>query len=295
MLWIYLAIIAQFLNAAVILADKYLVASKSVSKPAVYAFYIGMLSGVVVVVAPFGAVFPPRPEIIGLSFLIAISYIFSILFLYKSLAASDASDVAPVAGSLAAVSTLIFSLVFLGTNLSSNFMIGFIFLVAGTLLMSFFRFKKQSAFYAVSAGILFGLSSVFVKIIFNNTTFIDGFFWSRMANVAGALMLLLWPANLKDVMHNIRFSTRGTKTLIIGNKGIAGTAFLLALLAINLGNVSIVNALTGAQFLFLFLFALIFTKRFPGYFFETVHHRHVIIQKLIAIILISIGLIFLFI
>ena len=294
MFWLYLALIAQLLNAAVILADKYLVTSKAISKPVVYAFYVGLLSGVVVLTAPFGVIFPPRLEIIGLSFLIALSYIFSILFLYKSLAASDASDVAPVSGALAAISTLVFSFVFLNHDLSRNFLTGFILLVGGTLLMSFFRFKKWSALHAVLAGVLFGLSSVFVKILFNTTSFIDGFFWSRMANVAGALMLLLWPANLRAIVQNIKSSTRGTKLLVMGNKGLAGTAFLLILLAISLGDVSIVNALAGAQFLFLLLFALIFTKKFPGYFFETVYRRHIIIQKLAGIILISAGLVFLF-
>lgn len=294
MLWLYLALIAQFLNAAVILLDRFLVKSKTIQRPAVYAFYVGMLSGVVVILWPLGFVRPPTLEVVWLSVVIAAAYILSILFLYKSLKLGEASDVAPVTGAVSAIATFVFSIVFLNSGLPTNFFIGFVLLVVGTALMSHLRLGGKAASYAIISGVMFGLSSVFVKIIFTKTDFLDGFFWSRMANVAGALMLLVWPANFRAIRDSIFKSSRSTKSLILANKALAGFAFLLILLAIKLGEVSLVSAMSGMQFVFVLLFAVIFTKRIPKFFSETVHLHDVLWHKFVSTMLIVIGFFLLF-
>lgn len=291
--WIYLVIIAQFISAIVVLVDKYLISSKSVGRPAVYAFYVGLLSGVVIIILPFG-VLAPTSKIILTSLAIAFAYILSIFFLYSSLETADASDVAPVMGAVSALATLVFSFLILKTSLPPNFFLGFLYLIAGTFLMSRFRFDRISAVYVMLAGLFFGLSSIFVKIIFTQTTFINGFFWSRMANVFGAAMLLLWPANLKAITADFKRSNRETKLLVVGNKAFSGFAFLLILIAINLGNVAIVNALGGVQFVFLLLFAFLFTYWMPEHFHEAVHRGHNRIKKIVASGLIIVGLFLLF-
>ena len=141
---------------------------------------------------------------------------------------------------------------------------------------------------------MFGLSSVFVKIIFTKTDFLDGFFWSRMANVAGALMLLAWPGNFRAIKDSVFGSSRSTKSLILANKALAGVAFLLILLAIKLGEVSLVNAMSGMQFVFLLLFAVLFTKKMPQFFSETVHRHDVLWHKFISTMFIVIGFFLLF-
>src|SRR3989344_5225375 len=293
MSWIYLALFAQVLSGLVILLDKFLVSSKAVSRPVVYAFYVGIMSGAVVVYFPL--VSWPTFRVIELSFVIALTYIFSILFLYKSLKISDASDVAPVMGAVSALSTFLFSLWLLKDALPGNFLIGFVFLVAGMFLMSRLRFSKSSTSYVILAGILFGISSVFVKIIFRETTFWDGFFWSRMANVAGAFMLLLWPRNFTAVIKNFKESRAKTKLLVVANKALAGLAFLFVLLAIRMGDVSLVNAIGGMQFVFVLLFAFILTKKIPGHFSENVHEGNVFLHKFVSTMLIVVGFFMLFI
>ncbi len=294
MLWLYLALIAQFLNAAVILLDRFLVKSKTIQRPAVYAFYISILSGVVIVFWPLGFVRQPTIEIVWLAVAIAIPYILSILFLYKSLKLAEASDVAPVTGAVSALATFVFGFIFLKSGLPANFLIGFILLVVGTALMSHLRLGGKSASYAIISGVMFGLSSIFVKIIFTKTDFLDGFFWSRMANVGGALMLLVWPDNFRAIKNSLLNSTRSTKSLILVNKTLAGFAFLLILAAIKLGEVSLVNAMSGMQFVFLLLFALIFTKKMPQFFSETIHRHDVLWHKFISTILIVLGFFVLF-
>jgi hypothetical protein len=53
-----------------------------------------------------------------------------------------------------------------------------------------------------------------------------------------------------------------------------------------------VNAMAGIEYLFLFMFTLVFARWFPGAFREQVSHS-IIAQKVISIILVSAGLLLL--
>ena len=290
-----MVLIAQFINAAVVLLDKFLLASKKVASPLVYVFFVSLLSGVAILLLPFGVVSWPTAPIIWLSLITGGAFTFSIYFLYRALFSTDASDVSPAVGAVTALATLFFSFLFLDGILTGNFLLGFIGLVTGMALMSYFRFSRRETGFVLLAGIFFALSAVTVKMLFNSASFWNGFFWSRLGNVAVALPLLLWPANRKMFWRNIRQSSLKTKSLVVASKFLAGTAFLLILLSIKLGNVSLVNALAGTQFIFLLLFALIFTKKFPNYFFESVHQHKAVGQKVLATLLVVAGYFLLFI
>lgn len=294
MTWIYLALLAQLINAFVILLDKFLLASKSITRPLVYVFYVCLLSGIALLILPFGVVLFPTVKVVWLSLVTGAAFAFSIYFLYSALFSADASDVAPAVGAVSALATLFFSFLFLGNALMGNFLLGFGFLVAGMALMSYFRFNRREIGLVVLAGIFFALSTVTIKLLFNATSFWNGFFWSRLGNVAVALPLLLWPVNRRLFWQNAIASSFKTKLFILASKFLAGAAFLLVLMAIKLGNISLVNAITGTQFVFLLFFALIFTKKFPDFFYETIHRHTAVLQKVIATLLIVAGYFWLF-
>ena len=296
MLFIFIAIFAQFINAIVALIDKHLVTSRrEIADPTAYAFYVGLLSGVVVVIIPFIKDFTPTPGYLLLSLASSVSFLFSILFMYKALKVSDASDVAPAVGAMAAISSFVFGRIIIGGVAEGNFFWAFIALSVGTALMSYFRFNKKTTLYLVVGGIMLGLSVVLVKAMFLKGNFLDGFFWSRMTNVAAAALLLIRPQDRKVVFSNIKATSSKSKFLLAGNKLMAGAAFLLILIAVNLGDVAIVNALGGLQFIFLLIFALIFTRHLPDFMYEDIHSKHVFSQKMAAILLIVVGMVMLFI
>lgn len=293
-IWIGLVVFAQMINAVIVLVDKYLLNStKGINQPAVYAFYVSMLSGVVLIMVPFGAVSWPGATVIGLSLGMALAYILSIYFLYSALKITDASDVVPVAGAVSAIAT--FALVHFGLDqdLPGNFMLAFVFLVIGTLLISHFRFNTRSFVLVFFSGILFGVSAFLIKLIFEYSSFADGFFWSRMANVFGALFLLLIPANWTAIKESMQSSSSGIKWMVVGNKTLSGVSFLLVMVAINMGSVSIVNALSGLQFVFLLTFAYFCVNRFPAVFSGEIH-PHRFNHKLYGVIFIIFGFLALF-
>jgi len=291
-LWLVFVIVGQFLNAIVVLFDKRIL-SKTVSKPIVYTFYVSLLSGVALIMLPFEIVSFPSTMTLALSLLTGFSYTLSLLFLYKALHLSRPSEVTPVVGALSAIATFVFSFWILGDLLPQDFLLGFILLVLGMLLISHFQITKKAIFFTVLAGICFGLSSVLLKWIFNIDTFANGFFWSRMANVVGALLLLLWPNNLRTILKDFRHAPAKGKFLILNNKILAGLAFLCILIAINLGHVTLVNALSSLQYIFLLIFAIIFSHSIKNYFFEK-DHKGEVAHKIAAIGLIVLGFIVLF-
>ncbi|MEK7614279.1 MAG: DMT family transporter [Patescibacteria group bacterium] len=293
-IWIGLVVIAQLINAAIVLVDKYLLnTDRGIGRPAIYAFYISMLSLVVLVMVPFGVVSWPSALVVGLSLATAVSYIFSIFFLYSALKTMDASDAAPVVGAISAIVTFILARVWLNQDLPQTFTLGFTLLVIGTLLISHFRFNTRSFALVFFSGALFGLSAFLVKLIFLNASFADGFFWSRIANVVVAASMLILPSNWKLIKESFHGSSSGIKWLLVGNKTLSGIAFVLILFAISVGSVSIVNALSGLQFVFLLTFAYFCAGMFPAVFKGEIH-PHKIHHKLYGIIFIIFGFVSLF-
>jgi drug/metabolite transporter (DMT)-like permease len=78
-----------------------------------------------------------------------------------------------------------------------------------------------------------------------------------------ALSLLTAPGFRRAIFHGGRHSSRGAKGLVLGNKVLGGVAAALTAYAVSLGSVSVVNALAGLQFVFLFIFAVLFARHMP--------------------------------
>lgn len=290
MLWITLAVFAQFLNAASIVVDKYVIArSGALGRPVAYAFYVSALSAVVLVMVPLGLVGLPSVAVLGMSLLVAITYILSILFLYSALRLTNPSDVVPVTGAVAALATFSLTQVLISSDVPFSFLLPFGLLVVGTAFISHFRFTVRSFVFAALAGLFFGLSAVCIKILFSQAPFTDAFFWSRMANVFGALLLLLVPGNRTAIFAGAVQSSAGHKWLVVGNKTLAGASFMLTLVAIKLGSVSIVGAMAGLQFVFLLSFAYLFGRYVPTIFHGEIH-PHKFPHKLYGTIMIVVGL-----
>ncbi|MBX4210421.1 hypothetical protein KW783_00415 [Candidatus Parcubacteria bacterium] len=290
--WLVLIVIAQGLNAAVVLIDKYLVTSKRVARPIVYTFYAGILSGTVIVLVPFGALSWPSGYTLILSLATGVTSMASLLYLYESISGEDASEVVPVIGAISAIATFIVSRIILKSELPPNFFAAMIFLIAGTLLLSHFHFHRKTFFFIMMSGICFGFASVFLKLLFLHDNFLNAFFWSRMGNVLVALFLLALPLHRGVISHNVRTSSSRTKYLVLGNKVVAGIAYIFTLLAIKYGDVAIVNALGGIQYILLLLCAIMFARRMPAYFKVRGHYD--MVHKLVATVCIVIGLFILF-
>ena len=293
-LWITLAIGAQVLFAVVTFVDRHVLTHGKGASPVAYAFYVALLSGVVVVLLPFGVIAAPSLVIIELSFATAIAFIFSLILLYSALKESRASDVMPVVAAFSALASFILAHLFLDENVPTMFILSVALFIIGTFLISRFRFNTRAIYLVIGAGLLFGFSVFLFKLIFLQTTFWDGFFWTRIGNVIGAGLLLLWPGNIRTIFHGARNSSHGTKWLVLVNKTLAGIAAAMTFFAISLGSVSVVNAMSGLQFAFLLLIAFLFSRQFPNILKGEVERRG-LTHKLwgVAVIMLGVAVLYL--
>lgn len=290
---LFLAVFAQVLNACIVLIDKYLVTSTHISRPSAYAFYVSIISGVVIFMVPFGGIHIPNPYVVGISVLIGVTFVISILLLYSALKIASATDVVPWLAAVSSITTFLAGFVFFEESLPRFFPYAVVLFVIGMLLVGHFRFNAKSFLFVVLSGVLFGISAVLLKILFGHTDFSNGFFWSRMGNVFAGFLLLLWPDCRKAVFHASKASSHKTTFLIVLNRALGGIAFLCTLYAIGVGSVSIVNSLSSLQFVFIFLFIFLLRNKMKALFQHEFRPGHVL-HKLLAMTFIVAGFLVLF-
>lgn len=312
-IWIGFIVVAQFLNAIVALVDKYIVTKPGLPKPVVYAFYVNILSAASLVVLLLGDLLAPVlpsyesfsiPKLSELTvpsvWMVIISVISgfvvlqALIALFKAFRQADASDVVPMVSAFTAITSYVLSHIFFDIAFSQNFIVAFVLLVVGTALISRFRCGARVVRLAIWSGVLFGLHSVILKYIFTIADFSDGFLWTRLAGVLAALSLLLFRSPRSRIFDQTKTGGAKSGAWIIGNKTLAGIAGILILAAINLGDVALINALNGLQFVFLILFTAILGKRTTAHVGEEVDYKG-LIQKTVAVLLIVLGFFVLFI
>lgn len=307
MSWLTLTIIAQIINSIVALLDKYLVTSKKISTPLLYVFYTGVLTcfGILIYIPAlfisnislprFSNITLLSPSLFVLLLIAGLSQLIALWALFSSLKKNDASDVVPVIGSLSAIFALGIGHLFLNVNLPPHFAIGFGFLTFGTLLISKLRFDKKTILLTLLGGFGFALYGIFLKEILIKNSFDTGFFWISIM-VTLLSLGLLFSKKIRETFHSQRKEKhiKVTGIIVLLNKILAGIAGVLLIKAIEIGEVSLVSALGGLQFVFLFFLAIVIGPLTPFDFGENITRKD-LYSKLIAISIIVIGFILLFI
>ncbi len=309
MTWIVLAAAGQFLNAIVAVIDKYLVTEKTaLPRPFVYAFYSCLFTGSWLLVFVAGAIpglatigFPdfanvqvPTLPVVGMAFLAAYTFFFALVSLYNALSQADTSDVMPVIGAVSALSAFGMTYIFLEHNLSQNFIWGGLLLIVGTGLVSQLQFTRSILLFTIHAGVFFALHNIAMKGLFLETSFDDGFFWSRVALFAFALSLLLVPTYYEKIAGQTRATNRKTGILVIIAKVLAGIAAFMLLKATDWGEVSVVQALDGLKFVFILLISFIVGRYTPHSAGENRFDITTLIRKAMYVAIIAIGFVILF-
>lgn len=309
MTWILLAAGGQFLLAIVAVIDKYIVCDKNgLPRPFVYAFYSCLVTGFWVVVYFFGLlpgmeqlgvpqfshVQSPTIQVVGMSFLAAYTFFMALVSLYDSLRWADASDVMPVIGAVSAISSFGMGYLFLDVTLTPNFIWGIALLATGTLLVSQVRLTKRIALETVHSGIFFALHYIAMKGLFLETSFDDGFFWSRIGFVIFALSLLLVPSYFEKISEQTKTTSSKTGFLVLAAKILAGVAAFMLLKATHMGDVAVVQALDALKFVFILILSIFVGKYIPICAGENARDSTTIVRKSLYVAIIAIGFVILF-
>ena len=297
MLWISLAITAYFLLALVELIDKKILSSPLLS-PLTYAFYAGSLTLFAFFLWPFDFSFlSPLYTIIALA--AGATFFVAIYFIYSAIIKGEVSRVVSIIGGLSPILVFIFSLLFLGEKMRTSSLIALFLLITGSVLLSFVkdgeRFKFGHHFFLTSflAAFFFAVSYGLTKAVFMKTTFLNGFVWMRVGTLICCLAVFLEPKLRKSIIEGSKGFSKKLTTLFFFDKGISALAHVILNYAVAIGSVAIVNALQGVEYAFIFILTLWFSCFLPHIFYESLALRN-LAPKMIGIILVSLGVILLF-
>lgn len=309
MTWILLATAAQLVNAVVAILDKYIVSDeKLLPKPFVYAFYSCLVTGGWIVIFFLGwipglsdlgmpsleNVTKPTLEVVAMAFLSAYTFFIALVSMYDAFRRTDASSAMPIIGSVSALATFGLSYLFLGAALHDGFVIGVVLLAVGTMLVADTLPKVNVIVQVFHSGLFFALHYITMKGLFMTTSFDDGFFWSRIGFVLFTLSLLLVPAYFEKIKEQTARTTRKAGEVVLLTKVLAGIAAFMLLKATDLGEVSVVQALGGLQFVFILLIGLFFAQWLPEAATDRDARPRVFFQRLLYVVVILIGFVVLF-
>lgn len=295
-LWIAIVIAAHLLNAAAFLVDKYLLA-RAVPSPAVYAFFVGMLGAVGFVVLPFDPGVPHGAAEWLLDIAAGATFVIALLAFFTALRRGEASRVVPYVGGTIPVWTLILAYLFLDERLPQRALVAFAILVLGSALITRESGgrtvgKRRHAYgYASLAAVAFAVSAVLMKAVFLTQSFASGFAWSRLGSVLAAAAILLAPSARRAIVASRKQPRSGNAALFLGGQVAGALGFFALQYAISVASPTLVNALQGVQYAFLFVLAAVLGHRFPQ--LRERLTRGVVVQKLSAIVVIGFGLIIL--
>ncbi|MBU2545158.1 hypothetical protein KKC65_01730 [Patescibacteria group bacterium] len=298
MLWLIVIILAYFLFAFVSLGDKYLLKGAPESKT--YTFYVGVFSSFALILIPFVGFSVPGFVEILFCFLAGILLMIGVFATYEGLERFEASRIIPAMGGFIPVFTLAFTYLFSRgqATLGIKEIVAFLFLVLGSILISYSPTKKlpfKSLEISAIAALFFSLGFILSKYVYLMLDFWTGFIWMRIGAIITGLLFLSAKSVRQEVFTKKSVFNVKTGAFFIFNQAVGAGAFVLQNWAIALAPLaflSIVNALQGIQYLFLFIIIFLVSLKSPKILEEKISKK-VIIQKGLAMLLIMLGLVIL--
>ena len=299
MTWALVALLGYFFSAVSAAFDKFLLSDR-IPTPAVYAFFVSLFSLFALGFAPFGFHLLDIGTTITL-LLSGMTFVYGLVAFYAAVKRHEVSRVAPLVGTI--ISLVAFLAVFLPgmageVAVDSRYIMALVFLIVGGLLISFdlpLRRGEHISWYIMLAGILMGMSFLFLKSGYAGTDFVNGLVWSRLGMTLAGLTLFIVPLFRRQIVAQFtgfgHRSSRAASTggLFLLNKTTAGLGTFLVAYATYLGSVSFVQALSGMQYVFLLFLTFPLSFRYPQIFGERLHFWDWF-QKVVAVGIIGFGL-----
>ncbi|OGI34494.1 MAG: hypothetical protein A2259_01100 [Candidatus Moranbacteria bacterium RIFOXYA2_FULL_43_15] len=299
--WLAIAGVAYLLIALEVILDKFLLSSRRVSHPAIYAFYSGVLSLFAFIFFPFGFHWIPSGRI-AVSLLAGMIFVYGILSLFFAIRKSEASRVTPVVGATIPVVTYFLSIFFLEESLGMAELSGVAMLILGGIWISLDISKGADRRFfkgflpSILAGVLLGSAFTLFKSFYESDKFINVYIWTRFGVMLGALSLLAnpgWRRLIVGSLFNFKKPSSENKksgAIFVMTKCLGGVGSILKEYATSIGSVTIVGALVSLEYVFIFVFGIALSFWLPAVFQEKRGAGN-IFQKISAIAIITVGVV----
>ncbi len=295
------ACIGYIMLATVSILDKNILTT-NFKNPAVYAFYTTIFSAITVVLLPFFG-FPHGTDALW-ALGSGISFGLGVWTMYIAFKHGEASHLAPFVGAVVSIGTFILSYAVLHTSFNSSEKIGLALLVGASLLLSYEKSNREKGLYqgflwAIISGLLFACSHISAKYIYTLYPFINGIVWTKSTIGIVGIGIILIPHFRHQILQRKspeqkeeKPSKKSSITKFATTKTLGIVSTLCIQYGIAIGNVAIINAMAGLQYVLVFIFIFLLTKIRPTLFSEDFTKKEFAVQT-IAIALIVTGLVFL--
>jgi drug/metabolite transporter (DMT)-like permease len=289
MSWIAYTIIATFMMAMVNIIDKYLL-SKLVAKPVVPLMALGFVGGIsAVVIFAIRGFSILSPFHLSLAFICGILYIFMVFFYFQAVKIEDISRIIPLYY-LSPIYILFIAWIFLGERFPASKYVGILLIVSMAIVISMKNIRvfhlSRALWFIVLSSLAGAIIQVITKYLLNHNEF-----WTVFAYIRLSAFIVLIPVywlQYRDL--KLQFQTGGIKPfgIIAANETLTLVSVILSTAATAIGFVTLVNALSSVQPLFVLLFTIGLSIFYPQILKEELTKSGIII-KFIAIILMFIG------
>ena len=218
-----------------------------------------------------------------------------VFFYYKAVQHEEISRVLML-WQLIPVFVLVLSFLFLSEFLTKNRLIGFLFLFAAGIIVSYKKingsFRLSRAFYYMLVStILISVYYLISKHTYEVTDFWSAFMWLRLSAFIPLLLLIL-PSARNQFISTFKNMKHGIKGLVISKMITDFSAFIILGLAMLNGPISLISALGSATApVFIFAMTLFTSVYLPKIVKEPVDKK-TILTKILAVAFIVAGIIF---
>lgn len=294
-MWFFLAALGYFLLGIVLTLDKFIL-SKSIGRPVVYAFYSTVVLLIAALFVPFGV-----HTLVGLDWFVAVlsgfGFGLGVWTMYVAVKHGEATHIFPFNGAVIAVTVYGISRFLLGEQLDALQSFAVVVLICAAILLSFEKMRRQTVnmmafFWAAVSGVCFGISLTASKYLYASYDFFSVFVWCQLMIGVFGIVLLLSP-QVRAVFkkhHKVEktIAKRHSFGLVLVDKILSAAAALLIQYSIAIGSVTVVGALGGTQYIWMFVIIFFLTKTFPRVLKEYFTKRE-LMTEVVALVLMLIG------
>ncbi|MFA5363962.1 MAG: EamA family transporter [Candidatus Bathyarchaeia archaeon] len=255
----------------------------------IYLNFIDLIfAGIVCVVSPISFQLPYAV----FAMLVGVMPVLSFWFYSKALLVEEISRITPLFQFIP-IFVVMLSMVFLGEILSAQKYLGIALIVATSLLVSYRKSENggslSSAFkWMMPFCVILSVYNVFNKYLLAYIDSWSVFFWMMVGSFFAVLVMLGFSKPRKEFSETVQHDWKTKFVSTVTCEGLYFLGTICSLIAMSGGYVSIVSALSGLQYFFVFLFMVVLSLFVPQFLKEEIHRKAVAL-KAVAVVLMFVG------
>lgn len=257
--WIVFSVLAAVVWAAVNIVDKYIL-TRLIRKPVIFLMILGLVGLIFsVLIYFFKGLQDLNPLNIYIALLAGLFYLLMCYFYFKAAQIEEISRVVPLLY-IDSLFVMLLAFVFLDEVFTPIKYAAIILLIAGAFILSYNGISKGKALLLMLlSAICLALNHVLTKYLLGFADFWTIFSWSRVGVVIALLPVFFY--YYKDLFGTLK---RGKVFCLLSlNETLNALGILLITIAASYGYITLVNALSSLQPLFVLIFAFFISIYYP--------------------------------